>query len=327
MSSIGLIEQMVENPGMPIRQPSVALFTVDTADRYKLNRDGFRIDTEPVNNIYINKQQSVINGFFTRIALTELNMPWDIPNVNGYNNTFSVGGLNTALNPVPIEVTVSIPIDFYTGTELATALTSALNAKMTALGSDYPTSYDWTVAFNTATGRFTISADGGIFKLAPKNNASRDDLLNMMGFGGLSVEADLLVAYESFISSPATMLYTPYFDIVSKQLTKKQQVGDSGTSYQTGSSLLARIYLTPDGLVPVDYTDQLGCTPFTIHKEFRVPKQIYWDTKEFVNVIDLTLIDYKGNVLYEEPNTVLSNVFNVGSGNANWQLTFQVSEV
>jgi hypothetical protein len=306
------------------------VFTVDTADRYKFNSAGFRIDTEPVNNIYINKQQSVINGFFTRIALTEFNMPWDIPNVNDYNNTFTVGGLNTALNPTPIEVTVTVDTGFYDGTELAAELQTLLNAAMTSLGSDYPTSYIWTVTFNIGTGKFTVSvAVGATFKLVPKNNASNDDLLTMMGFGGLSVTADLVLPYRQFISSPATMLYTPYFDIVSNQLTKKQQVADSGTSFNTGRNLLARIYLTPNGVSTIDYTDnaQIGTKPFTIFREFIIPKQIYWDTKEFINVIDLSLIDYKGKVLYEEPNIAVGTTFRVGSGNANWQLTFQVSEV
>lgn len=326
-ASIGLIEQMVENPGMPIRQPSVAIFTVDTADRYKNNADGFRVDTEPVNNIYISKKQSVINGYFTRVALTELNMPWNTPNVNARNNTFTVGSLTTALNPAPIEATVSVPEGFYTGEELATALEAALNAKMTALGSDYPTSYIWNVAFNITSGKFTVEA-GDSFTIVPKNNGPRDDLLNMMGFGGLSVVADLSLPFETYVSGVASMLYTPYFDIVSQQLTKKQQVADSGTSYTTGASLLARIYLTPNDITETNFEiGQLGTAPFTIHREFRVPKQIYWDTKEFVNVIDLTLIDYKGNVLYEQPNVANGTTFTVGSGNANWQLTFQVSEI
>lgn len=330
MSSIGLIEQMVENPGMPIRQPSVAIFTVDTADRYKLNSAGFRVDTEPVNSIYINKRQSVINGYFTRIALTEFNMPWNIPNVNEYNNTFTVGGLTTVSFPIAIEATVTIPVDFYSGAALATALQNALNAKMTALGPEYVTAYNFSVTYNAdGTGTFSISntRPAGPFKLVPKNNASNDDLLNMMGFGGLSSVADLSVAFESFESSPASMLYTPYFDIVSNQLTKKQQVGDSGTSYNTGRNLLARIYLNPEGIQDYAPALQLGCLPFTINKEFRTPKQIYWDTKEFVNVIDLTLIDYKGKVLYEKPNTVDGTDFICGTGNANWQLTFQVTEV
>lgn len=123
------------------------------------------------------------------------------------------------------------------------------------------------------------------------------------------------------------MLYTPYFDIVSKQLTKKQQVNDSGTSYATGSSLLARIYLTPNHITTTDFTNQLGTAPFTIFREFIIPKQIYWDTKEFINVIDLSLVDYKGNILYETPNVSNATSFEVGTGNANWQLTLQVSEV
>ena len=135
--------------------------------------------------------------------------------------------------------------------------------------------------------------------------------------------------YSEFVGDVASMKYTPYFDVVSKQLTKKQQVGDSGTSFNTGSNLLARIYVSYNDVVQDDFTNPLGSKPFTIRREFIIPKQIYWDTKEFLNVIDLTLIDYKGNVLYE-PTFFQSSggdTINLGTAASNWQLTLQVSEV
>ena len=332
MSSIGLIQQMVENPGMPTRAPSVAVFTVDTADRYVLNAEGLRIDTTSVNNLYINKQQSVINGYFTRVALTELNMPWNIPNVNTRNNTFTV---NVNSDGTVVDATVSITEGFYTGTTLAAALQTALNAKMVALGGNFSTEYNFTVSYSTTTGKFTIkntaTAPASTFFIVPTNAGANDDLLNLMGFGGLNVSTYQTTDVAQYISSVASMLYTPYFDIVSNQLTKKQQVQDSGTSYSTGRNLLARIYISENDVVPCDFTAPLGSKPFTIRREFIIPKQIYWDTKEFINVIDLTLIDYKGNIVYEVPDELTAesfgDSFQVGSGNANWQLTLQVSEI
>ena len=326
-ASNGLIEQMVENPGVPMRAPSVAVFTVDTADRYKLNEQGLRIDSAPVNDLYINKRQSVINGYFTRIALTEFNMPWDIPNVNATNNTFSIEFLGGGVEPYD-PTTVSVPEAFYTGEELAVALETALNNKMTELGET--AYYVFDVVFNTTSGKFTISNTIDTeWIIVPKNNGPRDDLLNMMGFSGFTT-ANANLPYYAYEGNVASMLYTPYFDVVSKQLTKKQQVADSGTSYNTGGNLLTRIYITSNDITTTNFeTGQLGTAPFTIRREFIIPKQIYWDTKEFVNVIDLTLIDYKGNILYEAPDVIDEDQqkFSFGTGNANWQLTFQVSEV
>jgi hypothetical protein len=152
----------------------------------------------------------------------------------------------------------------------------------------------------------------------------------MMGFGAIPNTAVIGGGpFFKFVGDVASMKYTPYFDVVSKQLTKKQQVSDAGTSYITGSNLLARIYVSYNDVVQDDFTNPLGSKPFTIRREFIIPKQIYWDTKEFLNVIDLTLIDYKGNVLYEPNFEVVEggDTLALGTSNSNWQLTLQVSEV
>lgn len=339
-ASIGLIEQMVENPGVPMRQPSVAILTVDTADRQRYDATGFRTDNSPVNSLYINKQQPTLQGYFTRIALTELNMKWAIPNVNGYNKTFTVFVEAIYTGGYEGEITCTVPEGFYTPTTLATALAIALNT--TAQAAPYnilPADFLWNVRYNPVeqggnTNSFVVEniaaapLQSNPFTIIPKNIGSRDDLLNMMGFSGL-VEGVSPQFYGSF----ASMLYTPYFDVVSNQLTKKQQVRDNSTSFITGQNLLARIYIAPDSIqpVPTAETNILGCRPFTLYREFIIPKQIYWDTKEFLNVIDLTLQDYKGNVLYEtlsdKSSASPTSATYVGSGSVNWQLTLQVSEV
>jgi hypothetical protein len=325
--NIGLIEQMIENPGVPTRAPSVAVFTVDTADRYKLDAFGFRADITPVNDIYINKQQSVINGYFTRVALTEFNMPWNIPNVNERNNTFTAA---ISADGEFAELTATIPEGFYTGTQLATALQDTLEAQLLALGPPFVANNNFVVQYSTTTGKFTIENTLAEWEIVPKNNGPRDDLLNMMGFGAIPSTA--LVSggpFFKFVGDVASMKYTPFFDIVSKQLTKKQQVNDSGTSYITGTSLLARIYVSYVDVVQDDFTNPLGSQPFTIRREFIIPKQIYWDTKEFLNVIDLTLIDYKGRVLYEPTFKEIEggDTLQLGTSASNWQLTLQVSEI
>lgn len=340
MASNGLIQQMVENPGMPIRQPSVAVLTVDSADRQRFTADGFRDDASPVNNLYINRGQPTLQGYFTRIALTELNMKWAIPNVNAYNNTFTVFVEAIYTGGYEGEITCTITEGFYTPTQLATALATALNT--TAQAAPYnilPADFLWNVRYNPVeqggnTNSFVIENVAGVFPannpftIIPKNVGSRDDLLNLMGFSGLPEGVS-----PKFYGSFASMLYTPYFDIVSSQLTKKQQVRDNSTSFTTGQNLLARIYIAPDGIQVVPSTESsiLGCRPFTIYKEFKIPKQIFWDTKEFLNVIDLQLIDYKGNILYEtisdKSSTIPSSDTFVGSGSVNWQLTLQVSEI
>jgi len=327
--TVGQIRELVENPGQPIRQPAVSLFTVDTADRMRFDATGVRTDTTPVNSVYINKQQNLMNGYITRIALTEINIPWNIPNVNDRNNFFCF----TLYSTFNVVKCARLTNGFYTPDELATALETAMNAEVaTVPGAN--AEYDFTVTYNEDNANFTISNDlvpNSYWSIEPTQGGQEDDLTTMMGFG--AIPATVSDEYLSITGGYASMLYTPYFDIVSKQLTKKQNINDNSTSIVTGTSLLARIYITSDGIVTrptgPDQDKILGCRPFTIHKEFQNPKQIYWDTKEFISIVDLQLVDYKGQILYESPITATGddNEFvTLGTGGDNWQLTLQITE-
>ncbi len=327
-----------ENSGTPIRMPATAILTVDTADRLDFDANGYAIAPSAVNNLYINTQQTLIQGYFTRLALTELNMNWNIPNVNARNNTLTLrlyDGLGGE-----VDVTVSIGEAFYEPDALASLLQGAFQAEIAALPAPYPANYG-TIAFqwNISLLRFSINNPPGVaFSIIPRNKGAADDLCNLMGFGAIPSAA---LPSAAWIGGYASMQYTPYFDIVSRQLTKKQNVNDNSTSTNTGRNLLARIYLNPEGItnLPLFVPDLTtpatlvpimpGCRPFTIRREFEVPKQIFWDTKEFLNVVDLSLLDYKGNILYEVPsalNVAPDNTTFLGTGNTNWQLTFQITE-
>jgi hypothetical protein len=324
--TIGQIQELVENPGMPIRQPATALLTIDTADRTTGTK---------VNNLYINKQATLVQGYFTRLALTEINFDWDIPNVNQYNQTLTIifyyaTGLFKALR---FEIAEAFYDMEQLAAELQTVIQAAINADVDLVGL-----YTMTVTADQYVREFTISNTNVSelkFGIVPINSVSVDstvtDLTQMMGFDTV----DSSLQYVSITGAYASMLYTPYFDIVSKQLTKKQNVNDNSTSLLTGKNLLARVYLNQFGINGNKATpavggleDIIGVTPFTIHYEWQTPKQVYWDTKEFINVIDLTLIDNRGRVLYERPSdfAVGTDDYLVGTGNANWQITFQVTE-
>ena len=193
----------------------------------------------------------------------------------------------------------------------------------------------WGCAWDERNNRFALAETGGtvFFRIRPQNIAQRDDLCNMMGFSYPSSSFG-----SEVFGSYACMQYTPYFDVVSSNLTKKQNVRDNSTSFVTGQNLLCRVYLSEAGAVAqrdrtsvVDHdadTTQIGTRPFMLYREYNVPKQIFWDTKEFINVIDLSLVDYKGNILYSESQSFQD----VGTGASfcgdasQFQLTLQVTE-
>lgn len=352
------IRELQENPGQAIRMPATALFTVDSNDR---------IAGSKVNDFLINRQQTLMQGYMTRVALTEINFNWNIPNVNPYNNTLSImlfPNNNTAIPALYRYVlTVDVEKDFYGPTRLANQLTAEFAAAIAALAVTYPTLtnfYEIDVSYFNLDNSFLVantkeSIPGNpVSKLAigvVNTPGKTQDLCDLMGFNKPPVPSSTaLIAGVNCASqiqgSLASMLYTPYFDIVSNELTKKQNISDASTNQLTGRNIIARIYINYDNVIPVPLTFKngdtsvpnfdgelaiIGTRPFTISKEFQVPKQIFWDTKEFISLVDLRLIDYKGEVLCEIPSEVLSpgdtgSAFQFGTGKTNWQLTFQITE-
>lgn len=344
--TVGQIRELVENPGQPVRQPAVSVFTVDTADRRIFDIQGFRVDTTSPNEILINKQQTLMNGYITRVALTEMNMEWNTPNViaNGpcKNNTLLFERSDGPNGAVLESVTISLDEGFYTPNELAANLTLKLNSYQSGTGVFGATA--WEVVYNDPkqNGNFVIRFSGTFspaffWRIRPQNQNTNDDLCNLMGFTSPPKSF-----YKNLIGSYASMTYTPYFDIVSTQLTKKQNVNDNSTSIITGRNLLARIYLNNAGFVGrEDATDGgaepqaialcpiVGCRPFSLYKSFETPKQIYWDTKEFIAVVDLQLVDYKGRILYAKNQgaaTVSSGLVAECGDSSEFQLTLQITE-
>ena len=339
--TVGQIRELVENPGTPIRPPATAIMTIDSRDRVMIDpATGYRVDTTTPYEIYINKQQTLMNGFFTRIAMSEINMQWNIPNVIGSgpqsNNSLR---LELAAAPGPGVPTATAIIvvgeKFYTPEELAYAVTEELNDGAGVFGIT-----TWSCIWIETDNSFTLASNDPTinFRIVPENIGSEDDLCNMMGFSYPS-SAFAQIIQGSF----ASMQYTPYFDVVSTNITKKQNVRDNSTSFLTGQNLLCRVYLSEPGVVTIrDRTDAIpptgpaecniiGCRPFNLYREYSTPKQIYWDTKEFINVIDLRLVDYKGNTLFSQRQTGYEappsgTPISVCGDASQFQLTLQVTE-
>jgi hypothetical protein len=334
----GQISELVENPGTAIREPAVAILTIDTADSDIYDASGYITAPANPNQVYINTQQTLVNGYFTRLALTEIKYDWNIPNVIDdlpwRNNrlTLEFGVAGTSGNAAA-EISIIVPQNFYTPVELAAEVQRVL-LLMPGVFASPGWQCTWFDRFNT----FLIAdVSGNVpIRIVPRNRNDADDLCNLMGFSVPSKTFAFAIN-----GSFAPMTYTPFFDVTSQQLTKKQNVGDSGTSKNTGRNLLARIYLANEGAVNMrDRTTTIGLEaestiigtrPFLLYKQFVVPKQIYWDTKEFINVVDITLLDYKGRVLYNQPlnSSIIQNLGAPGTqcgSSSSMQLTLQVTE-
>jgi hypothetical protein len=268
---------------------SDALFTVDTRDGLKTS-NGYIVATVQNNpyDINIQKNQQLFSGAVQRIALTELNMPWNIPNVNTYNNVLYLENELTgdvfALGDDPhlddlgaVVATTNIQPGFYKPEELATLLTTTLNLGDGVFGT-VAQPIQWTVSFSSSgitdpvanVRRFTISNRiratglGGIaFRVNPRYGQSKGRGVNPLFTNDTNNRSDTLATMMGFgytgeayrtdqVGNYASMQYTSYVDIVSSVLCKNQNVRDTSTSYFTGNNILARVYLSGDKIEPFD---------------------------------------------------------------------------
>jgi hypothetical protein len=346
----------VEN-GTPIRYPSAALLCVDSTDTTKFSAAGFRIDETSPSQIYINNGRPLMFGYMTRVALTEMDVQWDTPNVNSRNNTITMR-LFTATNATPNVVTPlgyirrTIDVDFYTHETLAAEVQAELNDDPLVIANfgvdafevDVSSDGGFVFDMNGAGAKYPSGRPKGYFQFV-----SGDASSSITGF--TSLQYDLLYTMgitpkdfkmTIYTGALAPMCYTPYVDVVSNLLTKNQNVTDGTSSKLVTTSRLARIYFSNEqieDITPVVTTNKdtnfIGTSPCFFRREFKFPKQIQWNTTENIDVIDISVLDFKGNpVLLEtvvEDTTPTDDILNLGvyqdSSNTVFRFTVQVTEV
>jgi hypothetical protein len=305
------------------RPSSTALLVLDSADRVYYDPLGLsggnpvigsqytrtgKID-QPYNNFRIQKAQALLQGGFTRIAVTEVCFPYNIPNVNDYTNTFWVTFYAAG---AASREKITIANGYYDGAALATAVAAALNAAYAG--------YTWTVDFNASNG-FDISCvltagsvpqQFSLFNFDPLTNASNivnTGLLDVMGFNPASNYYYCAfggVAPSFKLSSVgASLQYTKYIDIVSSKLTYYQNVSDSSSRRTGGSNVICRLYISNN----LALASAFSPLPYVIERQFTYPKQVKWDKDTQIDWVDIQLLDDSGRALYYNDQTLMSGDF------------------
>ena len=109
-------------PSITFRPSATANLMVDSADR---NQQVYPSEWD----FQITKRESIMNGFFNRIATTEVVLNWCVPNINNeFNNDtmrFDLSG--TGANTYSATRTISLNDGFYTIEEVITSLVAQLN--------------------------------------------------------------------------------------------------------------------------------------------------------------------------------------------------------
>ena len=301
----------IEDRGITIRPSSTAVFAVDSFDRYNTPTESQFGITGPYS-FQITRNQALLNGFFRRIAMTEIVFPYYIPNINPKTKSIKViydGGA---------AATLTLTEGFYTPTALATALQSALiSGGFTGAGT--------TIVY--VNGRFTIDVGAGHDLILYPVNTNEFGLFDLLGG-----TADWINPGGQTLTGKVTRCrYTEFVDIVCSQLTYNQDLKDTSTTNTFSRDILARIYLECENEQPIpvniagtptNVQDTIpGTYPFTIYRKFPHPKQIQWNNEQPI-----------GNLLfevYDDRGVLLSGN---GTGNngdfifPDWRMTLLISE-
>jgi len=346
--------------GVPIRPPSVANLQVDSTDRRSFStlgapyNAGFSTFSLPVNtqspfDFVIARPNSILNGFFTRVANTELVLEWDCANVQGGianpNNRLSVivstvgaGAGTVASNLTNIPFT--LPSGYYNGSQVVDFFLAAANNISSSTGvawnwtnvtsnTNAPTANYYLTAVSTNTG-----ANPGPPIPFAFNYTTLAKQMNFLNRTSASTITTPQYALDLNPVNPDLRLFR-YIDFTSPTLTNNQNVKDATTNTDVVNSL-ARWYFawggqSQDSTTNVDkygFPIYQGYRPFIERREFSTPKQIKWETNIPIGQISFQVYGEQfPSDTFLNANYQLLTSRNVRSFNTNYMMTLQVSEV
>lgn len=290
-----------ENHAVTIRQPATANLMIDSKDRGPTF-------VSPAQ-FQISKNQALLNGFFNRVATTELVLEWYTPNVlpASVSGSIDVSGGVGVTGAVNIPFTLNAPA-FFTQEALIDAVVAVINNYLT----------------NSAPPPLTPTPTISVNSLVPAtaNLASTQPVAVRIN-GNLGAYLNTPIGYTYLATFGSALTFPPidmrrfrYLDFVSSQLTYNQDVKDSATN-QAVRDVLARWYMAYDEAPILDgygYPILMGYTPFTLRRIFNPPKQIRWDAIQPVGNLAFEVWT-DGNILWP-----------AGNEDDNWLMTLQVSE-
>lgn len=283
-----------------IRYPSTANVQIDSNDRESANPWNFQIS----------KSQAIQNGFFSRIATTEVVLEWYNPNIDPQleNTTLYVDISGTGANTFVGTVNTSLVSGFYT---VAQAL-DRLAAQLTDLSGSTGTRFFAANVF----GYPGLVADGGFFR---PNATLGVVLANQLGLTGPNSTQYLPIV---FVLGADLRPYR-YLDFTSSQLTYNQDLKDNSTA-EVERDVLCRWYFswdTPPELDTLGIPILMGYTPFVARRLYNPPKQIKWDPTQPLGNLAFEVF-YTDR--YKQTGPVPA--YPISTNPSNWLMTLQLSE-
>jgi hypothetical protein len=267
--------------GVTVRNSSTANLLIDSRD------SGFGYP----GNFTIAKKSSILNGFFSRLAVSEVVLQW-----NNYNVSPSFNNSTLIVNIGGTEYTVTIAAGNYTVAECLDALVLVLNAAVGGAGT-FSVTQGFGNAFLACTVAFSVEPTvlAGLLSLNVTNALSSNPVL-----------APFLLPYS-------------YLDFVSNELTYNQALKDATTT-DADRTVLYRWYFAWDDNSERDaygYPIIQGYKKFCVRKGLPFPKQIRWENNMPIGQISFQVYSSQGNLLTASETQY---------GKLEWAMTLLVSE-
>lgn len=276
----------IQDKAVTTRAASTANFCVDSLDRVNYG-------TAPSSDFIINKNQSLFNGFFTRIAMNEIVLDWCIPNVGQFteNNTLSV------VTAGPVTTLVTLPTGHYTIADALDSLVVALNAALGAGTFRLEDKYGAVWVAGPSYGPvFLAETAGANFTILPSPLQ-----------GQLTLKAN--VAGTAFPVTCPKLLPYYFIDFVSSQLTYNQDLKDNSTSPDNRDILYRWVFAqdnVPQALDRYGYPILQGYQPFVLRRYLSFPKQVAWDPKQPIGQLSFQVYTSNGDLL--DPTSLLGEM-------------------
>lgn len=295
--------------GTTQRPPSSALLTIDSEDRFNNWREGNETTYANLTNFSpynftLKGQQALLNGYMTRLSIQQVVFPWCIPNINNYTNEIVLTGFDGATQ---ITQLITIPYGFYTPSQLATKITSLVNALVPTL-----TGFSMVYGLNNIPAfSYTLTGTTNRINFISYNNLIANalyvnkDLMGVLGFDMRMKFANNPNAPSStniYGNPPITVSTLNYFtgsytyaqsfryiDICCPILTANQGLNDS-SSQPVVRDALCRVFVSDidnfstANLKPSDsnYAPP-GTYPSVINTIYQQPKIIQWNASMPIN--------------------------------------------
>jgi len=324
------MEFIPSEKAVPIRNPASANLLIDSRDRVGYNNTSFSTSfpDQTAANFTISKNNSLMNGFFTRIAPTEVCLDWCVDNLNQTNwaNT-TIEFRPAALNGSNVStITLGLVNGQYTTAQVLNDIVARFNANTTCVANN--------LILSTIQGSNGNYRGGEVsLQMFNSSNAAVQTYQIASRYPYLAQQLDLQ-GIDSNVSNIAQtaigcpkLLPTSFIDIASPNLTYNQNLKDSTTAL-TSRDVLFRWYFADTVPPPTDqygYPIYQGYKRFIQRREVAFPKQINWKPNQPIGQLAFQVLDDQGRVL--PPSLIGTGTSTANLSEMEWQMTCLVSEV